>query len=183
MHIIRGGLIMKYLPTGRGIILYVILSIITFGIYPLYIIHAFAKETNISCRKDGKHTSGLFVYIVLSILTFGIYSFIWHCLIVVRRGTFLESNKQRNNLSLVFYLIGIFFGVFTLGILTLIAFGKYINQQNLVNRFYNQESSQTTTSNTSLENKLKQLSDLYNRGVLTENEYKLKRRQAIEAIN
>lgn len=47
------------LPTNRGFWLAWLLSIVTFGIYPLYLVHAFAKETNIACAGDGKKTTGL----------------------------------------------------------------------------------------------------------------------------
>jgi hypothetical protein len=125
------------LTTSRGFWVYLGLSIITLGIYPLYLIHAFAKETNLVCKADGKHTSGLLVYFLLSLITCGIYAIVWNILLVDRRGRFLELHRQENPLSVGFYVIGIFFGAFTLGILTIIAHCRYLYQQNSINSFYN----------------------------------------------
>uniref|UniRef100_UPI0025B63291 DUF4234 domain-containing protein n=2 Tax=Muribaculum intestinale TaxID=1796646 RepID=UPI0025B63291 len=46
------------LPTNRGFWLTIILSIVTLGIYQWYLVYAFARETNIACRRDGQNTQG-----------------------------------------------------------------------------------------------------------------------------
>ena len=69
---------MEKLTTNRGFWLAFLLSIVTLGFYSWYLIYAFAKETNIACKDDGKSTSGLLVYILLSIITLGIYSIVWY---------------------------------------------------------------------------------------------------------
>ncbi|MDP2426181.1 MAG: DUF4234 domain-containing protein, partial [bacterium] len=47
------------LKEDRSLLLLIILSIITFGIYNLFFIHGLAKDTNIACAEDGKKTAGL----------------------------------------------------------------------------------------------------------------------------
>ena len=69
---------MKPLKTDRTMLSYVILSIITFGIYDLYFRYKLIKDINLVCEDDGKHTSGVIVLIVLSLLTFGIYGYVWN---------------------------------------------------------------------------------------------------------
>lgn len=71
---------MQKLTANRGFWLTLLLSIVTLGIYGLYLIYAFAKETNIACREDGKKTQGLVVYFLLSIITLGIYGIVWECM-------------------------------------------------------------------------------------------------------
>jgi len=45
--------------TNRGLLKYLVFSLLTLGIYGLYIIHAAAKETDETCKEDGKNTKGL----------------------------------------------------------------------------------------------------------------------------
>lgn len=63
--------------TNRSLVLLLILSIITFGIYPLFFWHSYVKDLNIVCAGDGKNTRGIIVAILLSAITFGIYSLVW----------------------------------------------------------------------------------------------------------
>ncbi len=49
------------LTTNRNFFLVLLLSIVTFGIYPLYLVHCFSKETNTACAADGKSTTGFSV--------------------------------------------------------------------------------------------------------------------------
>lgn len=134
----EGGEFMQTLPVNRGFWKVLLFTIITLGIYQLYLIHAFAKETNIACREDGRRTRGLIGYILLSIITLGIYSVIWQALLVDRRGNFCEKHGVPNRLTLLFFLLSYFIlGALTLGICVIIAYVKYIHQQNDVNRIYN----------------------------------------------
>lgn len=125
------------LTTSRGLLLFILLSIVTLGIYPLYLIHAFAKETNLACRSDGKHTRGLLAVILFSLITFGIYAIVWEAMIIDRRGTYLESQGEHNNLSVLFFILALILTPFTLGILALILRAKQLYQQNNVNGLYN----------------------------------------------
>ena len=63
---------MEKLTTNRGFWLTLLLSIVTLGIYGWYLVYAFARETNIACKEDGKKTTGLLLYIIFTIITLGI---------------------------------------------------------------------------------------------------------------
>ena len=80
----------------RSLVVLILLSIVTFGIYGLYWIHKLAKDVNVICEGDGKKTSGLLVYILLGIITFGIYSLIW----VYMLGDRLQDNAQKYNITI-----------------------------------------------------------------------------------
>jgi hypothetical protein len=79
----------------RGLASFIILSIITFGIYGLYWIHKLAKDVNTICEGDGKHTGGLLKYLLLGLITFGIYDLIWLYML----GDRLQDNAPKYNLT------------------------------------------------------------------------------------
>ena len=71
------------LKTDRGLLGYIVLSILTCGIYSYYFIYTVARDVNTACAGDGKSTGGLVQFILLSILTCGIYS--WRSVIYRKR--------------------------------------------------------------------------------------------------
>lgn len=130
---------MKKLTTNRGFWLALLLTIVTFSIYGLYLIHAFAKETNIACVEDGKRTQGLVVFILLSIITLGIYDIIWHCMWIGRCNNYLVKNHKPEGLQVSTYLLTLFLlGWLTLGIMYLVIYCKQLYLQNAVNSTYNE---------------------------------------------
>jgi ABC-type phosphate transport system permease subunit len=132
---------MTRLNTTRGFWKTFFFSIITFGIYPLYQIYAFAKETNIVCVNDGKHTRGLIAFLLLSLITFGIYGIFWMAMLIDRRGRHCEENGVNNRLTVTFYLLTIFIlSYITFGICGIIVEVKFIHQQNDINAIYNRRN-------------------------------------------
>jgi len=130
---------MVRLTTNRGFWITFLLSIVTFGIYGFYLIYAFAKETNIACKEDGKSTQGLLIYVLLSIVTLGIYGIVWQAMLINRRSSFLAKNGKPEGLQLSTYLLTIFLlGWLTLGIMYIVVFCKFLYQQNSVNQVYNE---------------------------------------------
>lgn len=67
----------RHLNTDRGLAKYIILSLITCGIYSLIMMHGIAKDLNTAFEGDGEETPGIWMYILLSLLTCGIYAFLW----------------------------------------------------------------------------------------------------------
>ncbi len=65
------------MQTNRSLIKYILLCVITLGIYGLFFWHKYVQDVNMLCSGDGKNTKGLLVAIILSIITLGIYSFVW----------------------------------------------------------------------------------------------------------
>ena len=63
--------------TDRSIIMYILLTIVTCGIYGFFFIYKLAKDVNQICEGDGDHVGGLLAYILLSYITCGFYSYYW----------------------------------------------------------------------------------------------------------
>lgn len=126
------------LPTNRGFWLALLLSIITFGIYNWYLIYAFARETNIACQYDRKHTTGLLLFIVFNTLTLGIYGLVWTCMWINRCNNYLLFNGRPEGLQVSTYLLTVFiYSWLTLGIMLLVVYCKMLYLQNAVNSTYN----------------------------------------------
>ena len=97
--------------TDRSLIMYILLSIITCGIYSWYFIYSLARDVNIMCRADGQKTGGLLAFILLSIITCGFYALYWEYSL----GNRLASNAPRYGLNfqengstvLLWYLVGL----------------------------------------------------------------------------
>lgn len=83
------------LQTDRDIVMYIVLSIVTCGIYGYYFIYKMAYDVNIACYGDGQETGGLVQFILLSFVTCGIYAYYWYyCL-----GNRLQQNAPRYGLQ------------------------------------------------------------------------------------
>lgn len=72
------------LKTNRSLLVYIILSICTFGIYHLFFVASATRDANIICRGDGRHTPGVFVYMILCLFTCGLYHLVWIYLVAER---------------------------------------------------------------------------------------------------
>lgn len=82
------------IKTDRNLLLYIVLTIVTFGIYGFYFIYKLAQDINIMCVDDGEKTGGLIAYILLSYITCGIYSYYW----MYKIGNRLYNNAPRYGL-------------------------------------------------------------------------------------
>ena len=71
------------LKDDRSLALYIVLSLVTCGIYSFWFIHSIAEDLNIACEGDGEETPGLAQYILLSIITCGIYNIWWIYKVVI----------------------------------------------------------------------------------------------------
>lgn len=65
------------MKTNRSLLMLIILSAITFGIYPLFFWSKYASDMNIVCQGDNRHTRGILARIIFSAITFGIYELVW----------------------------------------------------------------------------------------------------------
>jgi hypothetical protein len=74
----------------------IILSIITLGIYGLYFIYKLAKDMNTICEGDGKKTRGLLFVIFIGLITFGIYNLFW----LYALGDRMQDNGARYGLTI-----------------------------------------------------------------------------------
>lgn len=123
--------------TDRSLLMYILLSIVTCGIYSWYFIYSLARDVNIMCREDGQKTGGLLAFILLSIVTCGIYALYWeYCL-----GNRLAANAPRFGLNfqengttvLLWYLVG----AFLCGIGPYVAMHILIKNSNALGVAYN----------------------------------------------
>ena len=84
----------QILPFQRKVWKIFLLNLLTFGIYGIFVGFAMAKETNIACAGDGKHTNGFWAVLGLSIITLGIYAIIWYVQWLNREATFLNNKNK-----------------------------------------------------------------------------------------
>ena len=89
------------LPTNRGLLKYILLSLITFGIYGLVVMSSVSNDINvIASRYDGKKTMHfcLLVFIVAP-LTLGIGLIVWYHKLSARIGGELQRRRLAYNFS------------------------------------------------------------------------------------
>lgn len=126
------------LKTNRGLVKYVLLSLITFGIYGIVVMCKVPSDLNvIASRYDGKQTkSYLLMVLLLSWLTLGIYPLIWYHGMSARIGNELKRRGINYNFSAAsFWLWN------TLGCLIIVGpivyTGKLFKAMNLLSEHYN----------------------------------------------
>ncbi len=126
------------LKTNRGLIKYILLSLITFGIYGLVVMSAVSTDINvIASRYDGKKTMHYcLVFFIFSYLTLGIVPLVWFHRISARIG----NELSRRNISYSFGA-GSFWGWNVLGALILVGpfiyIHKLLKSMNLLSANYN----------------------------------------------
>lgn len=122
----------------RSLIMYILLSLVTCGIYSYYFLYSIAQDANVVCADDGKKTSGLAAFILLSIVTCGIYAWIWY----YNLGNRLSENAPRYGLNFsengTTVLMWMIFGSFLCGIGPFIAMNILINNMNALAHAYNE---------------------------------------------
>lgn len=125
------------LKTDRSLLLYIILSFVTCGIYSLYFIYALARDLNIVCEGDGRTTGGLVKLILLSAVTCGIYGWIWWYGV----GNRLAVNAPRYGMTFpengTTVLMWMLFGSLLCGIGPFIAMHIIIKNMNMLCGAYN----------------------------------------------
>lgn len=129
--------VVRPLKTDRGLLGYILLTIITCGIYNYYFIYTVARDVNVACAGDGKSTGGLLKFILLSILTCGIYSWWWEYSL----GNRLAESAPRYGLSFsengTTILMWLLFGMLLCGIGPFIAMNIIIKNTNSICMAYN----------------------------------------------
>lgn len=126
------------LSTNKGLLKYILLSLITFGIYPLVVMSAVSSDINITAsRYDGKKTMHFcLMTFVVAPITLGIYGIVWYHQLSARVG----AELQRRGIDYSFGA-GSFWGWNVLGALIGIGPFVYIHKLfkaiNLINEHYN----------------------------------------------
>ena len=126
------------LKTNKGLLKTILLSLITFGIYPLVVMSAVSSEINIvASRYDGKKTMHfcLLLFIVAPI-TFGIAGIVWYHRISNRIGDELKRRGIAYNFSATTFWLWSVLGSL-IGIGPLVYMHKMFKAVNLMNAHYN----------------------------------------------
>lgn len=126
------------LKTNRGLVKYILLSIITFGIYGIVAMSSLSSDINvIASRYDGKRTMHYcLLFFVISWLTLGIGILVWYHKLSARIGNELKRRGVDYGFG-----AGSFWGWDILG--TLIVVGPFIyrhklfKSMNLLAKHYN----------------------------------------------
>lgn len=128
------------LKTNRSLIKFILLSIITFGIYGIVVMSAVSTDINtIASKYDGKKTMHYcLVLFIFSWLTLGIVPLVWSHKVSARIGN--ELNRRGINYS---FGAGTFWGWGVLGILIFVGpfiyIHKLLKSMNLLAEDFNQK--------------------------------------------
>ena len=94
----------------RDIITYVLLTIVTCGIYGYWYIYQLAMDANTMCADDNEETPGLLIYILLSFVTCGLYGIYWEYKLANRLSAYAPrfgiTIKESGSEVLMWHLIG-----------------------------------------------------------------------------
>jgi hypothetical protein len=125
------------LPTNRSLGKVILLTIVTFGIYALVLMHQMINEINLTAAGDGKKTQGIIVMVLLTIVTAGIYGIIWEIGFLGRA----EAEGQRRNAPdkigfKEFLIFGVLLSWTIVG--PIIYTSKLLKAFNAINASYNQ---------------------------------------------
>lgn len=128
---------MRRIQTDRNIVLYVLLSIITCGIYGYWFIYMLAQDVNEMCKDDGQNTGGLLVFILLSIVTCGLYAYYWYYQVANR----LKANADKYGITVAedgtTILLWCVIGLLVAGLGSLVAMYLIIKNTNAMAVAYN----------------------------------------------
>lgn len=127
----------RRLKDDRGLLSYILLSLITCGIYSYYFIYKMAADVNVACEGDGQETAGLVAFILLSFITCGIYAWFWY----YKLGNRLAANAPRYGLTFqengTTVLLWLLFGSILCGIGPFVAMYILIKNTNQICNAYN----------------------------------------------
>ena len=128
----------RQLTTSRGLFVWIILSIITLGIYPIFALSNISSEINlIASARDGRNTlNGALMALIIAPLTCGIASLVWFNNISDR----IDNELSARNIDYSFSATT-FWGWFFLGSLIIIGpfvfMHKFLKAMNKLNADYN----------------------------------------------
>ena len=127
------------LKDDRGLASYIILSIITCGIYSYYFLYKLAHDVNIACENDKQTTPGLAAFIILSFVTCGIYACYWYYKLgnrLAANASYYGMNFQENGTTVLMWFI---FGMLLCGIGPFIGMHILIKNSNKLCNAYNRK--------------------------------------------
>ncbi len=126
------------LRTNRGLAKFILLSLVTFGIYGIVVLCHISEEINqVASPRDGKKTMHYaWIFFLLTAITFGIAPLVWFHKLSNRIGDELKARKLPYEFS-----AGTYWGWCILGVLIIIGpfvyYHKLFKAMNLINGDYN----------------------------------------------
>lgn len=123
------------LKTNRGLLKYLLFSLITLGIYDLYIVHRAAKDANLA-DSSSKKVGGLIFFIFMSIITAGIYSFYWWYKVTEKFANVIRTSGAKPAITGGGFLLWEIFGSLII-VGPFIALYKFFKNWNASNALYN----------------------------------------------
>ncbi len=131
------GQIFMPLKTDRSLLILVLLSIVTCGIYFYVFVYQLISDVDVACEGDGDETPGFWLFFLLTIVTCGIYAYFWY----YKLGNRLANNCARygipTNENGTAVLLWMLFGAFMCGVGPFIAWNIIITNTNNVCMGYN----------------------------------------------
>ena len=125
------------LNTNRSLIKYILLSIVTFGIYSIVFFYSVGENMNVlASRHDGRKTMNYILVLLLAIVTFGIVPIVWMHSLYSRIGS--EVNRRGLNYEIgasTFWLWGVLGSFIIVG--PFISMHKLCTAMNLLTADYN----------------------------------------------
>ena len=124
------------IDANRSLLVVILLSIVTCGIYSWWFTYKLAQDMNTVCN-DGDKTPGLATFILLSIVTCGIYGYYWHYKIGNRQqanAPIYGFTIQENGTSVLLWDT---LGIFLCGIGPFVALNIIIKNMNMLAAAYN----------------------------------------------
>lgn len=133
----------RRMSTNRGLLMYILLNIVTCGIYSYIFIYSLSNDVNEVCQGDGEKTGGLLAYILLNLVTCNIYYFIWW----YKLGNRIAANGPRYNVTIqengTSFLLWTLLGSLLCGIGPLIALHQVLRNMNTLCAAYNYKNGFT----------------------------------------
>ncbi len=128
------------LKTNKSLLKYILLSIITFGIYGLVVMSSVSNDINVAAsRYDGKRTMHYcLLAFIISPITFGIASIVWYHKISARIGCELKRRNIEYSFSAAdYWLWDVLGSIIVIG--PFVYFHKLFKATNLICADYNQK--------------------------------------------
>ena len=126
------------LKTNKSLLKYILLSLVTFGIYPLVVMSAVSNDINIvASRYDGKKTMHYcLLFFVVAPITLGIASIVWYHKVSNRIGDEVKRRGINYKFSATdFWLWNVLGALIVVG--PFIYIHKMFKAVNLMNENYN----------------------------------------------
>ena len=129
-----------HLKTNRSLLKFILLGIITFGIYPIVVMCVLSGNINtVAQRYDGKSTMNWFLAMILGGITLGIVPIVWYHRVSNRIGNNLTARGIPYHVSAgTFWGWGVF-GALLFGIGPFVYMHKLLKGMNLICEDFNRK--------------------------------------------